>query len=154
MDQHVPEHREGVPHSPTRAGQVDDQAGADDAGHTAREHGGVHVPVHAIGTQRLGDPRDLEVQQLEGDLRGAVGRGQAGAARGDDQAGPTIDGRPDRLAHRSPVGYDDRRADLEVELAQLLDDHRPGLVLVDPGRGAVGRDDDLGGESGHWQIIS
>ena len=78
-----------------------------------------------------------------GHLGGAVGRGQPGAAGGEHQPGAPVDrGRgsprpPARRRARPPA-----RRPRSPSSVQGLDDQRAGRVVVDPGRGAVGRDDD------------
>ena len=63
------------------AGEIDDQRTAAHAGHGPRKHG-VARDLQAFGPQRLGDPRRLAVNNLQGCFRGNIARGEAGAAAG------------------------------------------------------------------------
>ena len=67
-----------------------------------RESTAVGTPAATpCGPDRLGDPGDLAVQQRAGDLRGAVGGGEAGAAGGQHHAGAAL-ARP-RRSPRPPA---------------------------------------------------
>src|SRR6478735_2860070 len=146
---HRAQHLQPVLHSPARTRQVHDQAAADHPRHAARQHRGRDAVGDAVRPDRLGDARDLEVQQRPGDLRRAVGRCQAGAAGGEHHAGAAVGCGRDRRADRLAVGYDDGGLDHEAELGQEVHDQGAGRVVVHAGGRAVGRDDHLGPQTAH-----
>ena len=90
-----------------RAGQVDDQGPPGHPGQPAGQRRGRHR-VPAVRADRLGDAGDLEVEQAAGRLRGAVGRGDAGAAAGQHDVDAVGDGRPQRLGDRVAVRHHHR----------------------------------------------
>src|SRR3954469_25661550 len=138
------EDREGVLHAAARAGQVHDQAAADHPRQPTRQHGARHALRDAVRPDRLRDAGDLAIEERPGDLGGAVGRGQAGAAGREHDPRTPFRGRGDRGAHGLSVGHDDRGAHDEAEALQRLDEQRTGGVLVDAGGGPVGGDHHLG----------
>ena len=88
---------EPVLHAAARAGQVDDQAAAGDAGQPARQRRGRDALGDAVRADRLGDAGHLAVEQRPGHLGRPVGRGEAGAAGGEHDPGAAVDGGRDRL---------------------------------------------------------
>ncbi len=95
---------------PARAGQVDDQAAADDAGEPARQHRGRDALARRRAARIASAmPGTSRSSSGAGDLGRAVGRGQPGAAGGEHDAGAAGDGGGDRGTDRLAVGHDDRR---------------------------------------------
>src|SRR4051794_4737106 len=137
-----PEHLDGVLHPAARAREVDDQALTGEAGQAARQHRGRHALRHARGPDRLGDAGDLAVEQRPGRLRRQVRGRQPGATgrQHHPRAGP--DEAADRGADRRAVLHPRRLADEEAEVGEERRQQWSGGVLVDPGRGTVGGDDD------------
>src|ERR1700760_1185898 len=140
--QHPAEHGHAVLDPTGGAGQVDDEGAPGQAGQAAGQDRGRYPGRRARGPDGLGDARDLAVEHPPGHLRGQVGRGQAGAAGGQDHVVAGRDrvaqGLLDRFAVRDDQGTVDHVA---AGPAQQVDQDRPGPVRVDPGRGPVGDGD-------------
>ena len=138
------EHREAVLHPAARAGQVDDQAAAGDAGEATGEHGGRDALARR---RRRGSPRRCRAPRgpaAAGSPR-ACGRSGSGrcrrwsARRGRRRRRPRAIASPTGVA----VGYDDRVAPTSKPSAVRNSTmQRAGRVGVDAGRGAVRGDDD------------
>ena len=107
-----------------------------------RDSTAVGTPVRdAVRPDRLGDaraPRGRAAARVTSGVR-SVGVRPVPPVVSTTSAPPATAARSaasDRLA----VGHDDRvRSTVEAQLAQAVDDQRAGAVVVDPGRGPVGR---------------
>src|SRR6185312_915095 len=122
-------------------GQVDDEGAAGGPGVAAAERG-VGGLGPAGGPDGLHDPGDLPVQQRFGHLRGAVVRGEPGAAAGDDDRRVLLQQSTQCGADRLAVGHDGGVPDREAVPGEPAGDHRGTAVGVDAGGGPGGGDQD------------